>query len=113
MPHKLEKLVVDALGACQELRQFTSGKTLDDVLLDRGLQLVIERLFEILGEALYRIRNLDESIFDQITDGHRIIGTRNLLAHGYDIVDHEILWAAIQSSLSFLEQDLNGIVGRS
>lgn len=49
MPHKLEKLVVDALGACQELRQFTSGKTLDDVLLDRGLQLVIERLFEILG----------------------------------------------------------------
>jgi uncharacterized protein with HEPN domain len=50
--------------------------------------LILERLFEVLGEALYRLRNLDEDAFQQITDGHRIIGTRNLLAHGYDIVDH-------------------------
>lgn len=113
MPHKLEKLVQDARGACVELRSFTSGKTYENLKSDRGLQLILERLFEILGEALYRIRNLDETSFDQISDGHRIIGTRNLLAHGYDIVDHEILWAAVQSSLTALEEDLERIADRT
>ncbi|HAV13093.1 MAG TPA: hypothetical protein DCX06_06335 [Opitutae bacterium] len=110
MPRKLEKLVHDARGACDELRTFTRGKTYEDLLEDRGLQLILERLFEVLGEALNRLRNLDEEAFQQITDGHRIIGTRNLLAHGYDVVDHEILWAAVQSSLGHLEKDLERIL---
>ena len=94
MPHSIQKLVEDALTGCAELRHFTAGKSYEDLVNDRGLQLIIERLFEVIGEALYRLRNLDESTFDQIQNGHRIIGTRNLLAHGYDIVDHEILWVA-------------------
>ena len=112
MQHKLEKLVQDAQSSCEELHRFTHGKTYEDVLDDRGLQLILERLFEILGEALYRLRNVDEAAFQQITDGHRIIGTRNLLAHGYDIVDHEILWAAVQSSLKHLEEDLERLFNR-
>ncbi|PXA03666.1 hypothetical protein DDZ13_10235 [Coraliomargarita sinensis] len=112
MPRKLEKLLEDARGACHELRSFTQGKTYEDLLDDRGLQLILERLFEVLGEALFRLRNLDEGSFEQITDGHRIIGTRNLLAHGYDIVDHEILWAAVQSSLTPLEEDLERLLNQ-
>jgi uncharacterized protein with HEPN domain len=112
MQHKLEKLVQDAQSSCEELHRFTHGKTYEDVLDDRGLQLILERLFEILGEALYRLRNVDEAAFQQITDGHRIIGTRNLLAHGYDIVDHEILWAAVQSRIKPLEEDLERLFNR-
>ncbi len=82
-------------------------KTLADVESDRGLQLIIEREFEIIGEALARLRRLDESAFDRLSHGHRIIGTRNLLAHGYDIVEHVILWDAIQHDLIRLENELN------
>ena len=110
MPHSIQKLVEDALNACAELRSFTAGKSYDDVSKDRGLQLIIERLFEVIGEALYRLRNLGEATFDQIQNGHRIIGTRNLLAHGYDIVDHEILWVAATKYLGPLEADLIKIV---
>jgi len=109
MPHSIQKLVEDALLACEELHTFTCGKTYEDVLHDRGLQLIMERLFEVLGEALNRLRKLDEEAFSQITEGHRIIGTRNLLAHGYDIVDHEILWAAVQNCLSPLIKELESI----
>lgn len=49
MPPKLEKLVEDARGACEELRTFTKDKDYEDVVHDRGLQLILERLFEILG----------------------------------------------------------------
>lgn len=109
MPHSVEKLIEDALTACGELRTFTYGKTYGDVIKDRGLQLILERLFEVLGETLSRLRKLDEETFERIPEGHRIIGTRNLLAHGYDIVDHEILWAAVQTCLTPLEQELQSI----
>lgn len=109
MPHRRRKTILDAQQACSELREFTAGKSYDDLLNDRGLQLILERLFEVLGEALYRLRNLDEPSFDCISDGHRIIGTRNLLAHGYDIVDHKILWDAVQRSLTQLEQELHDL----
>lgn len=109
MPHSVEKLVQDARDACRELRSFTDGKTYDDLVKDRGLQLILERLFEVLGEALSRLKKVDETTFELIPEGHRIIGTRNLLAHGYDIVDHEILWAAVQSCLKPLEQVLRSI----
>ena len=60
-------------------------------------------------QTLYRLRNVDESVFEQIQHGHRIIGTRNLLAHGYDIVDYEILWTVIERWLEPLELDLRSI----
>ena len=106
MPHSIEKLAEDALTACSELRSFTEGKSYADLVNDRGLQLIVERLFEVIGEALYRLRNLDEAAFDGIHEGHRIIGTRNLLAHGYDIVDHEVLWSVVETRLEQLETDL-------
>jgi uncharacterized protein with HEPN domain len=55
------------------------------------------------------MRTIDELSFQKLTDGHRIIGTRNMLAHGYDIVDHEILWAAIESNLDRLMAELRQI----
>ena len=60
-------------------------------------------------QTLYRLRNVDDSVFEQIQHGHRIIGTRNLLAHGYDIVDYEILWTVIERWLEPLELDLRSI----
>ena len=64
MPHRRRKTILDAQQACSELREFTAGKSYDDLLNDRGLQLILERLFEVLGEALYRLKNLDEPSFD-------------------------------------------------
>ena len=106
MRHKKEQLLHDALTACQELRGFTAGKSLCDVETDRGLQLIIEREFEIIGEALVRLRKVDESAYRKIGQGPRIIGTRNLLAHGYDVVEHVILWDALQEDIPLLEIDL-------
>ena len=106
MRHRKSKLVNDALLTCDELKLFTRGKTLEELESDRGLQLILERLFEVLGETLYRLRNLDEAAFAQLTDGARIIGTRNILAHGYDIVDHVLLWDAIRLGLPRLETEL-------
>lgn len=52
MRHKKEKLLQDALKVCEELKYFTDGKTYEDVKSDRGLQLIMERLFD---EARMRV----------------------------------------------------------
>jgi len=104
-----EKLVEDIRRACEELAVFLRNKRSSDLAQDRGLQLIVEREFEIIGEAMNRLYRLDETAFMKIAHGHRIIGTRNILAHGYDIIDHRILWDAFQQDIPKLLDDLQNL----
>ncbi len=109
MPHKLQAIRYDLLTAISEIRGFVCGRTLDDLLNDRAFQLILEREFEIIGEALFRIRNTDAGIFGKIPSGSKIIALRNILAHGYDRVDYEILWDAAIHELDSLERHILSI----
>ncbi len=102
MQHKIQSLRHDILTAVEEIHGFVGGKTLAILLSDRTLQLVLEREFEIIGEALFRLRNAAPETFETIPGAHRIIGMRNILAHGYDRVDYEILWDAATLELEAL-----------
>jgi len=109
MPHKLQAIRYDLLTAIAEIRAFISGRTLDELFNDRTFQLVLEREFEIIGEALYRIRNMDTDLFEKIPSGSQIIAMRNILAHGYDRVDYEILWDAATLELDSLRQSIESL----
>jgi len=110
MPHKIESLRHDILTAIVEIDGFVVAKTLADLLSDRSLQLVLEREFEIIGEALYRLRNLAPDSFAKIPSGNRIIAMRNILAHGYDRVDYEILWDAATQELTTIRQIVDSLL---
>lgn len=98
MPHRIEKLLTDLSLACTEIASFTQGKTLSDYLDDRMLQLALEREFEIIGEALNRLERIDENgLATHIPEYRRIIGFRNIIAHGYDIIDDDSLWDLTQT----------------
>ena len=47
---------------------------------DIFLQKAVERNLEIIGEAVRRLKEMDDKI--AITDARRIIDTRNLIIHG-------------------------------
>lgn len=49
---------------------------------------------------------MDQSLGNSIPDFHRIVGLRNRLIHGYDNVDDEILWDAVQSKLGPLRKQV-------
>lgn len=109
MPHKLQAVFHDLLTAIAEVDAFISGRTLDELINDRAFQLILEREFEIIGEALYRIRNMDADMFGKIPSGSQIIAMRNILAHGYDRVDYEIIWDAATHELDSLKRHLESI----
>lgn len=59
----------------------------------------VERCLGIAGEGLIRIRYVDADLIRRLPDASKIIGLRNILAHEYGVVDHEILWIAVQNQL--------------
>lgn len=93
MPHSPHKLLIDISNACEEIIEFTDDKSIADFKKDRILQLALERQFEIIGEALYRLDRIDhDNLCDSIPEYSKIIGFRNVIAHGYDILDQDVLW---------------------
>ncbi len=57
------------------------------------MQLALERLFEIIGEAIARLDRIDhDNLANTIPEYSKIIGFRYIISHGYDIIDHDTLW---------------------
>ncbi|MGE9296064.1 MAG: HepT-like ribonuclease domain-containing protein [Puniceicoccales bacterium] len=91
MPRSVESVAFDILEAISDVEVFCDGKHLEDFLSDRLLQSGVERKLEVIGEALNRLKAIDGNAFGRITDGPRIIGMRNVIAHGYDVIDLPII----------------------
>lgn len=106
MPHNPQKLIEDMQRAVDEISEFCAGVEFDDFQRDRKLQLIVERELEIVGEALSRLRRDHPEVAEKIEDAGKIIGLRNILAHGYDMLEYEILWDVVVSKLPALKRDL-------
>lgn len=80
----------------------TEGKTLADYSNDRLLRQAVERNLEIVGEAVGRLRRDDPDTAARLSERERIVAFRNVLIHGYDLVDDELVWDTIQTKLPIL-----------
>jgi len=110
MRHDPRKLYEDILRAIEETASFCRHKTIEDFRDDRALQLIVERELEIIGEAMARLQREYPDLADQITDTRKIIGLRNVLAHGYDILQQEILWDVATNKLASLKREIEGLL---
>lgn len=110
MPHNRDKLIADLLLACEDIAHFCRDRTYEDFSGDRLLQAGVERKLEIVGEALNRLYQLNEEwLEDHIPEYRRIIGLRNVIAHGYDVVDYDILWDVAKNHVPALRKVLNSL----
>jgi len=103
MPHNPPVLLEDIRHAAQQIQNFTSGRSLNDYQTDELLRAGVERQFILIGEALSRLEKVDAGLAMQITDFRRIIGFRNVLVHGYEMIDDQIVWQTIQQHLPILK----------
>jgi uncharacterized protein with HEPN domain len=103
MQRKSPKLLEDIRASAEFLRTVTHGKTLSDYQTDALLRAAVERHFEIIGEAMNRLAKLDPVTVARINDYPRIIAFRNILIHGYDLVDHAQVWHVLQNYVPILE----------
>ena len=59
----------------------------------------VERKFEIIGEALNLLSKAEPALAARVPEIERIIAFRNLLIHGYAVVEHARVWAIAKESL--------------
>ncbi|MCL6535584.1 MAG: DUF86 domain-containing protein [Armatimonadetes bacterium] len=99
MRRRVAGLLYDILLAGERIQQFVAGASLETYTANPLVRSAVERQFEIIGEALVRLRRHAPEIFAQIPEARRIVGFRNVLAHGYDVVDDTVVWQAVHEHL--------------
>jgi uncharacterized protein with HEPN domain len=97
------------LEYAREARELMRNKTRTDLDTDRTLGLAVLRCLEIVGEAANRIPESVRQRYPQIL-WPQIIGTRNRLVHGYDLVDYDIIWSTVTEDLPPLIAELEKIL---
>ena len=110
MKPELRDNLEDALKHGREILNFVSGMSLEQYSEDEKTRLAVERLFEIIGEALNRSYKLDPELVESIPNYRQIISLRNILAHCYDTVEDRIVWGIIEESLPQLLSDLESLL---
>jgi len=111
MNEESQKYFYDALAAARAIICFAQNKTFEDYCSDDLLSAAIERKFEIIGEALNRIRRKFPADLEVIGEFPAIIGFRNILVHGYDHVEDSVVWGIVIKELPELIKELEGIPG--
>jgi len=77
---------------------------------NRTVRRAVEREPEIIGEAVSRILKASAEI--EITSARKIIDLRNVVAHGYDIVIDENIWAIVVNHIPKLKVEVERLLAQ-
>jgi len=108
--HKPEKLLYDILQAALLIEEFSKDLSKTEFLANNMINSACERKFEIIGEAMNRLRKYFPELASKIPDLDKIIGFRNIIIHGYDVVSPTIIWTTIKNDLPNLIKSVKEIL---
>jgi uncharacterized protein with HEPN domain len=106
MTNEARQRLLDALESCRAIRRYTDGVDFAAYLRNDMLRDAVERRLGIIGEALNRAQASDPALAGQIRELRRIVGLRNRVVHGYDTIDHKIVWTIVQRNVPLLQTRL-------
>jgi uncharacterized protein with HEPN domain len=110
MNEKVLKCLYDIKIAIEEIDSFFNEQTFKFSYYSTNLLIkrAVERNLEIIGEAMNRI--LREEPNFPIENAYRIVGLRNQIIHGYDMVSDENIWAISINQLPKLKIEIERLV---
>lgn len=99
MEHRIVAWLEDILRSIDEIYDFLPEKRdFFEYQKDLKTKKAVERNIEIIREAVNRISKSTD--FDLVIENaHKIISTRNRLAHEYDAISDEVIWTIIIKEL--------------
>lgn len=110
MKDEIRKNLIDILQSAEEIQRFTQGMNFKEYQNSVVTQRAVERDFEIIGEALNRIKRIDDELPERISEHYRIIDFRHILIHGYDIIDEMIIGKAVENHLPTLIREIHEVL---
>jgi len=106
MRHDARTILLDAIASGERIELWTRTMSRDAYFADRRTQAAVEREFEIIGEALTRLRREFPNVASCVTELREVVDFRNLLSHGYESVDQRVVWSLAQHELPALVLEL-------
>jgi uncharacterized protein with HEPN domain len=113
MQRKAPKWLDDIRRSAEFILAATDGKSVADYQGDALLRAAVERHFEIIGEAMGRLARDGPETVQLIPDYPRIIAFRNVLIHGYDLVDHAEVWNVVREHLPQLLEQVRSLLAQA
>jgi uncharacterized protein with HEPN domain len=110
MQPKILKYLLDIQSIISEIEliKTKTNNNFNQFKSDFILQRAIERDLEIIGEAVRKITELDDSV--KLSSTKNIIGLRNIISHAYDSIEPEMIWGIIQNNIPILNEEVNNII---
>ena len=90
--------------------EVSEGKDRSSLDTEPMLRYSLLHLVCLLGEAANRVSATGRTKHRKIV-WRDLIGMRNMVIHGYDVVDLDILWKTVETDLPVLIQTLQHILG--
>ena len=109
-PERTLKTLEDIRDAAAFILESAGSGSGEDYFRNRLLRQAVESNFEIIGEAMGRLAREDPETAKRIGDYERIIAFRNVLIHGYDLVNDEFVWDTVQSKVPALLAEIEGLI---
>ena len=109
MEIEIQKYLHDIKVSIESINTYLGvNRNFSDYQDNKMLRRAVEREFEIIGEAMKMLANIDENI--PISSKQQIIGMRNRVIHGYDKIDDEIVWGTIVKHLPTLLHEVSNLL---
>jgi len=99
--HEADLTLAQLIEFCNEAIEFVSSESLQDLQTDRIKQRAFERIMECIGEAVKRLPSDVAAKYPEIP-WTAIAGMRDRIAHGYDSIEHSVLWNAAKNDIPVL-----------
>lgn len=97
--------VADMVEYLDRALRFVAERERADLDTDLMLEMAVIRALEVLGEAAARADQPTRDLAPEIP-WRSIVGMRNMLIHGYDGVDHDVIWRVVTSELGSIREAL-------
>ena len=110
MRREVDKYLYDVLTACDAIRQFTADKALKDYQSNLMLRSAVERQLMIVGEALNQAFHIQPDLSKQISEVREIINLRNIIVHGYAVVENETIWGIVTDEVPALIKQVSKLI---
>jgi uncharacterized protein with HEPN domain len=107
----MRQRLLDVLLSCQAISQYTAGLDFAAYKRNPMVRDAVERRIGIIGEALNRAVELAPELEDRVPELREIVGLRNRVIHGYDVVDDRIIWDIVQNELPLLQAHIAKLIG--
>jgi uncharacterized protein with HEPN domain len=104
------QLLEDIRDAAAFIVEVTQGIDLARYRADRLLRQAVERNFEIIGEALKRLNAHDAATASRISHHLQVIAFRNILVHGYDLLDHALVLTTAETQVPVLLTEVEALL---